>query len=82
MSHDLLVSPQAPGWAACGVDRVRQKSSCLQVAMAGKPQAAEVADGCGEGGLEPVWERGGGMADDFLTLRGGEGPVRLLEWNS
>lgn len=27
MSHDLLASPQAPGWAACGVDRVRQKSS-------------------------------------------------------
>lgn len=72
----------ALGWATCRVAGVRQKSSCLQVAMAGKPQAAEVADGRGEGGLGPAWEGGGGTTDGFLTLSGGEGPVRLLERNS
>lgn len=69
-------------WASCGVAGVRQKSSCLQVTMAGKPQAAEVVDGRGEGGLGPAWEGGGGMTDGFLTLKGGEGPARLLEGNS
>lgn len=50
--------------------------------MVGKPQAAEVVDGWGEGGLGPSWEGGGGMTNGFLTLKGGEGPARLLEGNS
>ena len=46
-----------PGRAAWGVDGVGQKPPCLQVAMAGKPQAAEVADGWGREGWDLVGRR-------------------------